>query len=137
MEDFIDDAAYNDYLEEVEDISVFLPSAYRSRILPPTHLLPCFPPTAFNLLNQIDIPSTEARIAAFAAANASTISSNQLLLQEEETAMREREEEERVEREWRREQGRKGKEDEEKDKEKRRLEVLKELVRIIDFQGCS
>jgi hypothetical protein len=92
-------------------------------------------PPAFNLLNHIDLTETEARITAFAVANASTISTNQLLLQEEEAAVREREEEERVEREWRREQGRKGKKDEEKEKEKRRLEVLKELVRPVP--ACS
>ncbi|KAL7414142.1 CDK-activating kinase assembly factor MAT1-domain-containing protein [Mrakia frigida] len=101
-EDFEDTRAYNDYLEEVEDIT-------------------------FNLLNQVSLPQTEARIAAFAAANAEFIDSNALLDEEERERVEEEEKRAKEERDWRREQGRK--EGEEKEKEKKILEekLLKEL----------
>ncbi|CED82265.1 Predicted E3 ubiquitin ligase containing RING finger, subunit of transcription/repair factor TFIIH and CDK-activating kinase assembly factor [Phaffia rhodozyma] len=101
-DDFEDDAAYNDYLEEVEDIT-------------------------FNLLNKVDIPETEARIAAYSRANALTISSNAALLNQEAELEREREEAEREEREWRRSQGKEREKEEREKEEKRREDVLKKL----------
>ncbi|OJA08851.1 hypothetical protein AZE42_10404 [Rhizopogon vesiculosus] len=75
-EDFPDLHTYNDYLEEVEDIT-------------------------FNLINDIDVPQTEARIAAHRTENAVLIELN---LQREEQyahALREQEELERQEKEQR------------------------------------
>ncbi|KAL7421031.1 TFIIH/NER complex subunit [Cryptotrichosporon argae] len=50
-EDFASDREYDDYLEEVEDIT-------------------------FNLLNDVDVAATEARIASYEASHASSIASN-------------------------------------------------------------
>ncbi|KAL0577891.1 TFIIH/NER complex subunit [Marasmius crinis-equi] len=75
-EDFDDIRSYNDYLEEVEDI-------------------------AFNLINNINVPETENRIATYKAANAALTALN---LQREEAyalALKEQEEFERKEREAR------------------------------------
>jgi len=75
-DDFPDLRSYNDYLEEAEEI-------------------------AFNLINENDIPETEARIAKYSAENAALIELN---LQREEAyarALREQEEQERREREQR------------------------------------
>ncbi|TFY73082.1 hypothetical protein EWM64_g10930, partial [Hericium alpestre] len=69
-DDFADLRSYNDYLEEIEDIT-------------------------FNLINDIDIPQTEARIAAYHKENAALIELNQqreaayvLALKEQEDAER-------------------------------------------------
>ncbi|THV07862.1 CDK-activating kinase assembly factor [Dendrothele bispora CBS 962.96] len=75
-EDFDDLKEYNDYLQEVEDI-------------------------AFNLINNIDVPQTEAKIANYKAANAALIALN---IQREEAyalALREQEDLDRREREAR------------------------------------
>ncbi|KAF9072962.1 CDK-activating kinase assembly factor MAT1-domain-containing protein [Rhodocollybia butyracea] len=76
LEDFDDLRSYNDYLEEVEDI-------------------------AFNLINNIDIPATEARIAAYKAANAALTSLNIQREEAEALALKEQEDLERREREAR------------------------------------
>lgn len=74
--DFSDLKEFNDYLEEVEDISERMPQ-------PPTTLyrtlVSCFPScvaAAFNLINSVDVQETEARIKAFQQANAALISKN-------------------------------------------------------------
>ncbi|KAJ3802402.1 CDK-activating kinase assembly factor MAT1-domain-containing protein [Lentinula aff. detonsa] len=76
LEDFDDLRSYNDYLEEVEDI-------------------------AFNLINNIDIPATEERIAAYKAANAALTSLNLQREEAEALALKEQEDLERREREAR------------------------------------
>ncbi|KAF8831657.1 hypothetical protein HHX47_DHR1000771 [Lentinula edodes] len=76
LEDFDDLRSYNDYLEEVEDI-------------------------AFNLINNIDILATEARIAAYKAANAALTSLNLQREEAEALALKEQEDLERREREAR------------------------------------
>ncbi|KAJ3728784.1 CDK-activating kinase assembly factor MAT1-domain-containing protein [Lentinula raphanica] len=76
LEDFDDLRSYNDYLEEVEDI-------------------------AFNLINNIDLPATEARIAAYKAANAALTSLNLQREEAEALALKEQEDSERREREAR------------------------------------
>lgn len=83
---------------------------------------------AFNLLNQINLKETEARIAAFSAANAEFIDSNALLDEEERERVEEEEKRAKDEREWRREQGRKAEEDAEKEKKRVEGLLLKELV---------
>jgi len=73
-EDFPDLRVYNDYLEMVEDIT-------------------------FNLINEIDVPQTEARIANYRSENAALIEANiqrdesyaQTLLEQEEYERRQRE----------------------------------------------
>ncbi|KAF9567623.1 CDK-activating kinase assembly factor [Agrocybe pediades] len=101
-EDFSTLRAYNDYLEEVEDIT-------------------------FNLINEIDIPQTEARIAAYKAENAALIELN---IQREEAyaqTLREQEEMERRERELRASQLRREEEEEREEKEKERREIIDKL----------
>ncbi|KAK7049208.1 TFIIH/NER complex subunit [Paramarasmius palmivorus] len=91
-EDFDDLRSYNDYLEEVEDIGK---SCFR-RASPVTQ-----PFQAFNLINNIDVQETEARIATYKAANAALIALN---IQREEAyalALKEQEELDRKEREAR------------------------------------
>ncbi|KAH8117232.1 CDK-activating kinase assembly factor [Phellopilus nigrolimitatus] len=75
-EDFPDMKAYNDYLEEVEDIT-------------------------FNLINDIDVPETEERVIAFRRENAAVIEAN---IQRDESyaaSLREKEELDRQRREER------------------------------------
>ncbi|KAK0210338.1 CDK-activating kinase assembly factor MAT1-domain-containing protein [Desarmillaria ectypa] len=101
-EDFDDLRSYNDYLEEVEDI-------------------------AFNLINNIDVPETERRIAAYKAANAALITLN---LQREEAyalALKEQEEFERHEREQRAAELLREEEAERLEKEKERQEIIDKL----------
>ncbi|KAK7693300.1 hypothetical protein QCA50_002867 [Cerrena zonata] len=102
QEDFADNRAYNDYLEEVEDI-------------------------AFNLINGIDIPQTEARIAQYKIENAAIIEDN--LRKEEQYAqyLKEHEEAERLEREQRAEELRKLEEAERLEREQGRQELIDKL----------
>lgn len=76
VEDFDNLRLYNDYLQEVEEI-------------------------AFNLVNNIDLPATEARIAEYKAANAAITSLNIQREEAEALALKEQEELERREREAR------------------------------------
>ncbi|KAI0316782.1 CDK-activating kinase assembly factor MAT1-domain-containing protein [Amylostereum chailletii] len=97
-DDFPDLRSYNDYLEQVEDIT-------------------------FNLINDIDLPETEARIAAYRKENAALIELN---VQREEAyaqALKEQEESERRERQSRAEELRRAEEEERdaRDNERRAL----------------
>lgn len=83
--------------------------------------------SAFNLLYKVDLPGTEARIAAFIAHNSTSISANQLLLEREAELTAEREAAEREERSWRRDQSRRTEEEREREREKKRIKVLQEL----------
>ncbi|KDR81439.1 hypothetical protein GALMADRAFT_239344 [Galerina marginata CBS 339.88] len=101
-DDFPDLRSYNDYLEEVEDIT-------------------------FNLINEIDLPQTEARIAAYRAENAALIELN---IQREEAyaqTLREQEEAERRERELRASQLRREEEEEREEREKDKREIIDKL----------
>ncbi|KAJ3572812.1 hypothetical protein NP233_g2833 [Leucocoprinus birnbaumii] len=101
-EDFPDLRAYNDYLEEVEDIT-------------------------FNLINEIDIPETEARIARYRAENAALIELN---IQREEAyaqQLKEQEEAERRDREMRAEEFRRAEEEEREEREKGKREIIDKL----------
>ncbi|GJJ11991.1 hypothetical protein Clacol_006229 [Clathrus columnatus] len=99
-EDFVDLRSYNDYLEMVEDIT-------------------------FNLINEIDVPETEARIAVYRAENAALI---QLNIQREKMEVQELIEEEERERSEREERMRLIRQEEEEE----RLEREKERKAIID-----
>ncbi|KAG5645889.1 hypothetical protein DXG03_005036 [Asterophora parasitica] len=101
-EDFADLRSYNDYLEEVEDIT-------------------------FNLIYEIDIAKTEARIQAYRAENAALIELN---IQREEAyaqALKEQEENERHEREMRATELRREEEEEREEREKGRREIIDKL----------
>lgn len=82
---------------------------------------------AFNLINEIDVPQTEARIAAYRADNAALIELN---LQREEAyaqALKEHEEVERHERELRALDIRREEEEEREEREKDRREIIDKL----------
>ncbi|KAG5634972.1 hypothetical protein H0H81_000172 [Sphagnurus paluster] len=101
-EDFTDLRAYNDYLEEVEDIT-------------------------FNLIYEVDIPQTEARINAYRAQNAALIELN---IQREEAyaqALKEQEEGDRREREMRAMELRREEEEEREEREKGRRDIIDKL----------
>lgn len=101
-EDFTELRSYNDYLEEVEDIT-------------------------FNLINEIDVPQTEARIAAYRAENAALIEMN---FQREEAyaqALKEQEEAEKRERELRALKLRREEEEEREEREKGKREIIDKL----------
>ncbi|KAG6869076.1 hypothetical protein C0993_003396 [Termitomyces sp. T159_Od127] len=101
-EDFPDLRTYNDYLEEVEDIT-------------------------FNLINDIDITKTEARIQAYREENAALIELN---IQREEAyvqALKEQEEADRRERENRAMELRREEEEEREEREKGKREIIDKL----------
>ena len=82
---------------------------------------------AFNLINEIDIPQTEAHIAAYRAENASLIELN---IQRDEAyaqALREQEDAERREREQRASQLRREEEEEREEREKEKREIIDKL----------
>ncbi|KAF9793028.1 CDK-activating kinase assembly factor [Thelephora terrestris] len=101
-EDFADSRSYNDYLEEVEDIT-------------------------FNLINDIDVAQTEARIQAYRAENAALIEFN--IQREEQTtqALKEQEDYERRVREQRALELRREEDEEREDREKRERELIDKL----------
>ncbi|THH32961.1 hypothetical protein EUX98_g1182 [Antrodiella citrinella] len=101
-EDFPDLRSYNNYLEDAEDI-------------------------AFNLINDIDIPETEARIAQYKIENANLIELN--LRREEQYAqyLKEQEESDRFDREQRASELLKAEEDEREEREKGRRELIDKL----------
>lgn len=78
QEEFASLREYNDYLEEVEDISAWRAprcAARRAR----SRRAPCAAVCAvFNLCNRIDVPANEAKIAAYQAANADSITANRV-----------------------------------------------------------
>jgi CDK-activating kinase assembly factor MAT1 len=82
---------------------------------------------AFNLINDIDVAQTEARIAAYRAENAALIELN---IQRDETyarELREQEEGDRRERELRATQLRQQEEEEREEREKERREIIDKL----------
>lgn len=101
-EDFPDLRSYNDYLEEVEDIT-------------------------FNLINDVEIPETEARIARFRAANAALIELNIQREQQYAEQLKAQEGAERLERERRALELRRAEEEEREELEKSRQEIIDKL----------
>lgn len=101
-EDFADLRSYNDYLEEVEDVT-------------------------FNLINEINIPETEARIDAYRKENAALIELNVRRDEQYSQELRDQEEHDRMEREQRAQEARREQELEREEKEKSRREIIDKL----------
>jgi CDK-activating kinase assembly factor MAT1 len=101
-EDFIDLRSYNDYLEEVEDIT-------------------------FNLINDVDIPHTEARILAHRQENAALIELNVQREEQYAQALKEQEELERQEKEQRALELRREQEIEREERETAQREIIDRL----------
>ncbi|KAI9304099.1 CDK-activating kinase assembly factor MAT1-domain-containing protein [Cunninghamella echinulata] len=102
-EDFPSLRTYNDYLEEVEDIT-------------------------FNLMNEVDVAETEARINAYEVENKDIIAANQAKLANESRFQSYQEELEKKEKEHRREEYLQQLEEERKQKAHEKSELIKELV---------
>lgn len=114
-EDFNDLRQYNDYLEEVEDIGKNCIQSCRSAF---------DETTAFNLIHEIDIPETEARILAYRAENAAFIELN---IQREEQyahALKEQEDAERRDREQRALEARREEEEEREERERGHRDII-------------
>lgn len=101
-EDFIDLRAYNDYLEEVEDI-------------------------AFNLINDIDRETTEARIKVYHAENQALIELNEQREKAYADALKEQEDFERRERDERASELRREEELEREERERDRRAIIDKL----------
>ncbi|KAI9064278.1 MAT1-domain-containing protein [Trametes sanguinea] len=101
-EDFPDLRSYNDYLEMVEDIT-------------------------FNLINDIDVPETEERIAQYRRENAAIIELNQKREEEYARYLQEQEEMERQERELRAQELRRLEEEERQEREKGKQAIIDKL----------
>ncbi|KIK45807.1 hypothetical protein CY34DRAFT_77187 [Suillus luteus UH-Slu-Lm8-n1] len=101
-EDFFDLHSYNDYLEEVEDIT-------------------------FNLINDVDIPQTEARILAHRRENAALIELNFQREEQYAQALKEQEELERQEKEQRALELRREQEIEREERETAQREIIDRL----------
>ena len=95
------------------------------------------PVPAFNLINEIDIPTTEARIAAFRAENAALI---QLNIQREKLdaqELQEEEERDRRDREERMRELRREEEEERQERENERRAIIEGLVRMTFTRFCG
>ncbi|KAI0721622.1 CDK-activating kinase assembly factor [Cerioporus squamosus] len=101
-EDFPDLRSYNDYLEEVEEI-------------------------AFNLINDIDVAETEAKIARYRQENAALIELNKKREEEYQRYLQEQEEMERQERELRAQELRRIEEEEREEREKGKQAIIDKL----------
>jgi CDK-activating kinase assembly factor MAT1 len=101
-EDFPDLRSYNDYLQEVEDMT-------------------------FNLINDIDIPETQARIASYRKENAALIELNQQREEAYAQALKDQEEAERREKQLRAEEIRRAEEEEREAREGERRALIDNL----------
>ncbi|KAI8366631.1 CDK-activating kinase assembly factor MAT1-domain-containing protein [Radiomyces spectabilis] len=102
-EDFPSLRLYNDYLEMVEDIT-------------------------FNLMNEVDVAETEARITAYELENKESIAENQARLANEQRYSSYQDELEKQEREQKREDYLRQLEEERREKELEKAELIKELA---------
>ena len=129
-EDFPDLRSFNDYLQEVEDLSksrLILPlSSSRFLIIITTRITSAYA-KAFNLINDIDIPETQARIAAYRKENAAFIELNQQREEAYAQALKEQEEAERRERQLRAEELRRAEEEERDAREGERRALIDNL----------
>ena len=131
-EDFPDLCSYNDYLEQVEDISkscpssLYFPLRFSQRLTSKYVSLPRVR-KAFNLINDIDIPETQARIAAYRKENAAFIELNQQREEAYAQALKEQEEAERRERQLRAEELRRAEEEERDAREGERRALIDNL----------
>ncbi|KAI0282179.1 CDK-activating kinase assembly factor MAT1-domain-containing protein [Russula aff. rugulosa BPL654] len=133
-EDFPDLRSYNDYLQEVEDISkshLILPLSHpmfftnNDNNKNAYHFRVCN--KAFNLINEIDIPETQARIVAYRKENAAFIELNQQREEAYAQALKEHEEAERRERQLRAEELRRAEEEERDAREGERRALIDNL----------
>ena len=106
-EDFVDLKAYNDYLEEVEELT-------------------------FNLIHEIDLPRTNAKLEQYQAAHRSAIASSAHISQQESDRQARLDEEDKLARKARAERLRKQEELEREEREKERLEMMRELEQGAD-----
>ncbi|KAG8748170.1 TFIIH/NER complex subunit [Ceratobasidium sp. 414] len=81
----------------------------------------------FNLINDIDVAATEAKIAEHRAANAALIELNEQREAREAAALRDAEERERLDRQQRAEEARRLEEEGEREREQSRLELINQL----------
>ncbi|KAI9791443.1 MAG: TFIIH/NER complex subunit [Piccolia ochrophora] len=95
---------YNNYLEDVETIT-------------------------FNLLNGVDLPSTEAKLASYAAQNADTISRNDTLRQEESASLEAHNAFEKEQARLRREAARLEADEERREKDDGKRDILDRLAK--------
>ncbi|KAI9321916.1 CDK-activating kinase assembly factor MAT1-domain-containing protein [Dichotomocladium elegans] len=102
-EDFASLRAYNDYLEEVEDIT-------------------------FNLMNEVDVAETEARITAYETENKDSIAANEARIANEQRYQNYQDEVERQQREQKREKYLELLEEERRQKEHEKAEIIRELA---------
>ena len=134
-EDFPDLRSYNDYLQEVEDISKSHPPL--SYIL--THTISQNTHdknAAFNLINDIDIPETQARVVAYRKENAALIELNQQREEAYAQALKEHEEAERRERHLRAEEIRRAEEEERDAREGERRALIDNLAEHSDADAA-
>ncbi|CAE6485041.1 unnamed protein product [Rhizoctonia solani] len=83
--------------------------------------------SAFNLVNDIDVAATEAKIAEHRAANAALIELNEQRESREAANLRDIEERERLDRQQRAEEARRAEEEEERERERSKLELINQL----------
>ncbi|KAJ2962923.1 hypothetical protein NQZ79_g1964 [Umbelopsis isabellina] len=102
-EDFPSLRAYNDYLEEVEDIT-------------------------FNLINEVDVAETEAKMAQYEKENKDIIAANEARIENEQKTSSYQEELEKKEKEQRLEDYRRQLEEERQMREKEKNELIRELA---------
>ncbi|KAI8340918.1 CDK-activating kinase assembly factor MAT1-domain-containing protein [Chlamydoabsidia padenii] len=102
-EDFPSLRSYNDFLEEVEDIT-------------------------FNLMNDVDVAETEAKIDAYEAENKDSIAANQARIANEARFHTYQEELQKQEKEHRREEYMQQLEQERRQKEQEKTDLIKELA---------
>lgn len=101
-DDFLDLKAYNDYLEEVEEIT-------------------------FNLVHEIDLPRTNAKLEQYQAAHRSAIASGANLSQQESDRQARADEDARSAKKARAERLRQDEEREREERKQERQEVMREL----------
>ena len=102
-DDFVSIRAYNDYLEMKEDIT-------------------------FNLIEKTDVAATEAKIAAYAAQNTSSIAKNAALASQEHTSLQRREAAKIELARLDKQAARQAEEDERREKENARRDVVNKIA---------
>lgn len=107
QDDFVDLKAYNDYLEEVEEIT-------------------------FNKIHEIDLPRTNAKLEQYQAAHRSAIASSANISQQESDRQARMDEEEKQAKKARADRVRKQEEAEREQRERERLEMMRELEKGAD-----
>jgi CDK-activating kinase assembly factor MAT1 len=102
-DDFEDLRAYNDYLNEVEDIT-------------------------FNLVEGIDVPESEARLESYRAKHADEIATNQHIAKDEITSFKQQQEREEEQAKMRRKAARREEEDERREAAESKRDMLNRLA---------